>query len=536
MKTNNVARQSFRPCPGGLILALAFLLSASAALAEAGYAIVQKIQGTATYASGIGEGALKSGQRLDEGTRITTGNGSYVDLNLGDNGDALRIGEASVVTLTELTVRKLRKSTVVRTEVNVTRGKVVANVIKKLNRSSRYRVKTPQWVAGIRGTCIEAGVAGLVAITGTVQFTQANGQVQMVIGGFAYSTGGNQPQQATAAQTQGIAASATSSTANLGNAALVQATVQQFAQAIASRAALNAPNAQAAATAASQTAAAVVQALTQAVLQEAQNAPAEIRAQVQQAVQVIQQQAAAITVTAAAAAAATATVAIVTGQGSTPQQAEQQAEQAAQQAADQAGQIAIEQAGQGNNQAAAQATAQQVAQVKQEASNVAKSTITSVQRTLSAGGNASQALNSAVETTPTISVSPTGQTQVTPRPVAPGAQPVSSDLSGLVQQVGTLSGQTAGQTIGTLAQIVADPFLAAGLTEVVSASQQPGGLAAAIQNGGGLSSSAQAVLATLGVGGVGGIGTQANAGNAGGQVGAAAGTNPASNTRPPSSP
>lgn len=517
-------------------LAGTLFLQCGSAKAANGYAIVKKIQGSALYTSSIGEAAIKVGQQLQAGQRITTGKDSYVDLDLGINGDALRIEAESTVSFTELTFRKLRRDTAVKTDINVTRGVVVANVVRKLSRSSRYRIKTPNGAAGIRGTCVQVGVNQVVTVTGAVQFTPVNGQVQMVVGGFAFRAGANATQRLAPQQTQGIAASATASTANIGNPQMLQATVQQFVQAIASQAAVNADSAEQATATATQTAAAAVQALTEAVQSEAANAPPEIREQVQQAVQVIQQQAASIMVTAAATAAATATVAIATRDGATPEQAKAQAQEAAANAATQAGEIAVENAAKSTaNPNAAQNAAQQVESVKKQVTAVATETIEATQNTLAAGGSADQAINMGAESTPTVSVSASGEAQVTASPTAPGST-TSSGLAGFVEQVSELSGQSEGQTIGTLAQIVADPFLAAGVIEAIEASEKPGGLAAASQTGGGLSKSAATVIATLGVSSAGGIGGQAAVENAGGQAGTVAAADPTGGTLPPTSP
>lgn len=417
------------------------LVFASSASAEVGYAVVKKIQGSVQYTSAIGQGDLKVGQVLTAGARISTQANSFVDLNLGVNGDALRVEESSTVTLTELTFRRLRRDTaVVKTEMNVTRGHVVANVVKKLSRASRYRIRTPNGVAGIRGTCVQAGVTGVLAVIGTVQFTTVNGQVSLVIGGFVMSAGSNQPLKAATVQTQGVASSATASTANTGTAAMVQATVQQFAQAIASQAASNAPNTQQATQVAAQTAAAVVAALTQAIQQAAQTAPPEIQQQVQQAAQAVQQQVVATTMTAAAGAAATATVAVATAQGATPQQAQQQAQQSAQNAAQSAGQAAVNSAPAGQQQQAAQ----QAAQVQQTVAAVTQNTIVAVQQTLASGGTVDQAVNQGSESTPTVTVDTNN----------PGAAPTVTPTG--TGQTGTTTGTQQAGTVTTITDTVID--------------------------------------------------------------------------------
>jgi hypothetical protein len=417
--TNPIAHARFHTAKLAALLMMGIALTfGSQAVADQGYALVKKIQGTATYTSALGQGPLKEGQVLIAGAQITTAANSYVDLNLGVNGDALRVEENSSLTLTELTFRKYRSGTVVKTEMNVTQGHVVANVVRKLSRNSRYNIRTPNGVAGIRGTCVRAGSTMVLALIGQVQFTTVNGQTSLIIGGFVMSAGANQPFRAAMVETQGVATTATQSTANTGTAAMVQQTVQQFAAAIAAQAAVGGattPGATPAQTAqtAAQTAAAVVEALVQAVEQAAAEAPPEIRAEVQRAVQTVQQQAAAVTVQAAASAAATATVAATTQAGSTPQQVAQ-AQQAAAQAAAQAGQLAIQSAARtaarsaqnsGSTQqqvaqaqqAAAQTAAQQVQQTQATIPQTTSSTIQAVTQTIQSGGNVDAAVNSGAE-------------------------------------------------------------------------------------------------------------------------------------------
>ncbi|MGB0582242.1 MAG: hypothetical protein ACPGVU_21315, partial [Limisphaerales bacterium] len=492
------------------------MVGTQSAWATAGYATVKKVQGTATIKLGNAQRNLQVGQQLGAGSEISTSANSYVDLDLGVNGDALRIEAESTMRLTTLTFRRLRNSTDVQTEMNVSRGKVVANVVRKLSRSSRYRIRTPKFTAGIRGTSIQAGVNGVIALTGTVELRSTAGGVQLVVGGFAYSAAGNQVGAAGAAQTQGIAAVASSSTANLGNGTLLQTTIQQFAQALASQAAAKAPNAQQAAIIASQTATAVVRALTQAIQREAASAPPAIQAQVQQAVQAVQQQTTAISVTSAAGAAASATAAIVTQQGATPQQAQQQAQQAARSAAQQAGNISIQQSG-NSPQAIQQAQSATTA-----SATVVGNTISTTISALAAGGGVDAALNQGNEATSTVSVSATGVASVSAPPTTVGASTSSADIRGFVDQISRLSGQAEGSTVGTLSQIMSDPLLASGAAELIVASKQPGGVAAAISSGGGISSSARTVLSMLGVTGVGGVGASSSNSNAGGLAGAAA--------------
>lgn len=72
-------------------------------------------------------------------------------------------------------------------------------------------------------------------------------------------------------------------------------------------------------------------------------------------------------------------------------------------------------------------------------------------------------------------------------------------IASTASQISTITGLPIGATIGSLSAILADPLLSAGAVEVITASTQPGGIAAAISNGGGLSAPAVAVLTLLGV-------------------------------------
>lgn len=287
----------------GGILAAGLMLMASPAQAKVNYAMVKRVVGQATYTSPAGSGSLTSKMTLFQGSRITTGPDSFVDLDLGENGDALRIEASSTVSLTMLTSRRVAsRQTVVNTQMEVTRGHVVANVVRKLSRASRYNIRTPSGVAGIRGTCIKAGVSGTIALIGRVEFVPtAGGGVRIIIPGFVMTAGANQPVRASLVQVSGVAQSAVGATASAGTSAMVSQSVQTFAAAIASMASQAAatsvangtPAQQAAAisSAASQAVNKLIPQLLAAVRAAAANAPPEIQAKVQYAAQVLEAQA-----------------------------------------------------------------------------------------------------------------------------------------------------------------------------------------------------------------------------------------------------
>lgn len=315
----------------GAVVASALFLTLVAAQADPGYAQIKKVVGTVTYAGATGSGNATAGLALPAGSQITTGANSYIDLDLGPNGNALRIEANSRVTLDTLKFRRVGKQTTSDTMLNVQRGNVVANVVKKLSRASRYRIQTPKGIAGIRGTTFRAGSAGVTVVTGTVSFQpQAGGGVQLVLGGQMFQGNTVQP----ARQVQTIANIAIQTTANTQTADVVAQTVSQFATAMAARAAQDSAAAgQSGADSAAQIAQQVVQALVTALESAAADAPAGIRAQVTQALQSVRGALAQITAGAAAKAAAIG----VAAAGGTAAEAKAAASSAARQTGSNAG-------------------------------------------------------------------------------------------------------------------------------------------------------------------------------------------------------
>ncbi|MFA6544873.1 MAG: FecR domain-containing protein [Limisphaerales bacterium] len=234
--------------------------------------------GTATYTDAKGGGPLKEGEVLMQGATITTGAGSYVDLDLGVNGNALRVEADSTLSLDKLDYTKAIE-TVVNTEVEVKKGSAVANVVTKLSKASKYEIKTPAGVAGIRGTVVRAGTARIVCLIGRVQFRPvAGGGVQMVVGGMVYAVGSPAPVRATAVETRGLAHTGVTMTAHTASS-LVNAVVQQFSSALVAEAAAaagkaggNIPKA------AADAARGIVAELLQRVEQAAAQAPPQLRA------------------------------------------------------------------------------------------------------------------------------------------------------------------------------------------------------------------------------------------------------------------
>ena len=314
---------------GGTLVTALWLFTSTAQAASPGAAQVKKVVGTATYTDAKGGGPIKEGDILMQGATITTGAGSYVDLDMGVNGNALRVEADSTLTLNKLDYTRAGE-VIVNTELEVKKGSTVANVVNKLSKASKYEIKTPAGVAGIRGTVLRAGTTRIVCLIGTVSFVPvAGGGVQLVIkGGAGFSVGNAGVQNAPAVETTGLARTTVSLTANTV-ANMVSQVVQQFTAAIAAEAATEAAKTGGNASAEAATVAkAVLAQLVQEVQQAAQNAPAAVKAAVQQAATQLSANADAVGATAAASAAAAAVV----NNGGNATQAKAAATQAAQQA------------------------------------------------------------------------------------------------------------------------------------------------------------------------------------------------------------
>ena len=135
-------------------LLLGLLGAASFASAETfpGRAEVRAIKGTATYATNGGPArSLKVGAVLTSPTVVKTGPQSTVDLFLGTSAGVIRIAENSTLSLDKLAITDTGADTAVEIQLNLPDGDMYFNV-NKISKASRYEIKMPNGVAGIRGT------------------------------------------------------------------------------------------------------------------------------------------------------------------------------------------------------------------------------------------------------------------------------------------------------------------------------------------------------------------------------------------------
>jgi len=199
-------------------LALAFVSTAAAQTPTQGAAKVVRIKGSARYSTGNNVWVpVKLGSVLRPGTVIQTGleRGAFVDLVLGDGeapvagggsgaggggggGDAMfyqpsseqnivRVTGNSILAIDKLTSLETGADVVTETQLDLRAGKIFGNV-KKMSAASKYEVKIPNGVAGIRGTIYQISADGVVQVlvgSVVIAYVGPDGTVvtQVVVGG-----------------------------------------------------------------------------------------------------------------------------------------------------------------------------------------------------------------------------------------------------------------------------------------------------------------------------------------------------------------
>jgi hypothetical protein len=117
-----------------------------------GNARVQAITGSATYSkAGQQPAPLKVGTEVDSGTTIKTTRNSTVDLFFGKLIGVLRIMPSTTLSMDKLAAAFTGTDSLVEVQLNLPEGTMMFNV-NKLTAGSKYEIKIPNGVAGIRGT------------------------------------------------------------------------------------------------------------------------------------------------------------------------------------------------------------------------------------------------------------------------------------------------------------------------------------------------------------------------------------------------
>jgi hypothetical protein len=238
-------------------IALAMVSTSSAQSKEAG-ATVLRIKGTARYTLGNNIWQpLSTGQVLHPGSVVQTSRdaGSYVDLALGEGSitsiganpifganpitanapgkggtmnfkpstvqNTVRVMENTVLGIDKLNVMETGADVVSDTQLDLKSGRIVGNV-KKMSAASRYEIKLPNGVAGIRGTVYDITADGTIRVASgsvVISFVDSKGNVQTrsVMGGQEYNS---QTDQITALQ-PGIATQIETAASATGAGAII---------------------------------------------------------------------------------------------------------------------------------------------------------------------------------------------------------------------------------------------------------------------------------------------------------------------------
>lgn len=220
----------------GCAIALALVSTAAAQGAMDGAANVVRINGPARYTTGNNVWQpLHVGDVLRAGTVIQTSTeeGSYVDLVLGDGHasvplpvtyhpaipnsmvsyttfrpsaeqNVVRIWANSAMGIDKLSMMQSGADNVTETQLDLKQGRVTGSV-KKMSAASKYEVKLPNGVAGVRGTVFDIQAVGIVKVyigsmvVAWVDPKTQNVTTQTVMGGQAYDAPNNQVSPLSAA-------------------------------------------------------------------------------------------------------------------------------------------------------------------------------------------------------------------------------------------------------------------------------------------------------------------------------------------------
>ena len=192
-------------------IAFAMVVSATGQQVTRSTAKVVRIKGAAQYATANNVWQpLKVGDTLGAGAIIQTAAASRVDLVLGNKDaiavdrqwgdtvpyqpvveqDFVRVWENSVMAIDKLSVAETGADRITETHLDLRSGKIFGTV-KKLSAGSKYEIKIPNGVAGIRGTIYTISSLGVFSLTsgsGVIAYKDGAGNVvtQVVVAGQSY--------------------------------------------------------------------------------------------------------------------------------------------------------------------------------------------------------------------------------------------------------------------------------------------------------------------------------------------------------------
>jgi hypothetical protein len=166
--------KSFRKMFRGYAVALAaalFMTTAVQAVPQHNKGVVRAIRdGVVEVSKDKGKTWSKAsvGTIIQQDTAIRTDANATADIFLGDNGPVVRVTKGTTLGFDKLDVESVGIEKVIETQLDLKNGRILGNV-KKMAAASKYEVKTPVGVAGIRGTEYSISADGTVnVVSGTV--------------------------------------------------------------------------------------------------------------------------------------------------------------------------------------------------------------------------------------------------------------------------------------------------------------------------------------------------------------------------------
>jgi hypothetical protein len=165
-------------------IALAMVSTLAAQTVNQGVAKVVRLKGAARYAAGPNVGQLlKVGDLVKPGSVIQTAAKSSVDFVLGDGSapvarpvagemlsyqptaeqNLVRMWENTLLGVDKLTFTETGADVVTETQLDLKAGHIFG-MVKKMSAASKYEVKIPNGVAGIRGTTYDISAEGVCKV------------------------------------------------------------------------------------------------------------------------------------------------------------------------------------------------------------------------------------------------------------------------------------------------------------------------------------------------------------------------------------
>ncbi|MEK7706684.1 MAG: FecR domain-containing protein, partial [Verrucomicrobiota bacterium] len=194
---------------GGVALAMVTNLAAQTVKESTGQVV--RIKGAARYSTGNGQWQkLTVGTKLKSGDLVQSAANSYVDIILGRvdyvpsrvavgdtlsyqpeaTQDVIRVWEDSVLGFDKLTTMNTGAEEVTDTQLDLRAGRILG-MVKKMPAASRYEIKLPNGVAGVRGTIYRISAAGIVQVLSgavVISWTSSDGSpmTQVVDAGYQF--------------------------------------------------------------------------------------------------------------------------------------------------------------------------------------------------------------------------------------------------------------------------------------------------------------------------------------------------------------